>query len=264
MELVDCHTHTVFSDGSSTLRDNMEAALSAGVTTIACTDHLAHPDFMDCSIDEIRLDEYADEIDELREAYPDLEIIRGFEADWYPGCEADLEKTCESASFVLGSVHYLGEFAVDWDEDMRAWETWGADGLWRRYVDAWCQACFCPRFDSMAHPDLPRLFSVSGYAPSIPLAPLWDKMAEAARESGIRIEVSTAGLRKSFSDFYPEEGLLKRFHAAGVPITVGSDSHTSDTVGYRIADAYAYAARIGYRRIDVPQANGGWRNIQID
>lgn len=263
MELVDCHTHTVFSDGSSTLRANMEAALAAGLTTIACTDHLAHPEFMDCAIDEERIEEYAAEIDGLREEFPALEIVRGFEADWYPGCEADLEKTCASASFVLGSVHYLDEFAIDWSEDMRAWESWGADGVWRRYADAWCKACLCPRFDSMAHPDLPRLFSASGYAPSIPLEPLWDAMAEAARESGVRIEVSTAGLRKPFSDFYPAEGLLRRFRAAGVPITVGSDSHEAEAIGYRIADAYAFAARAGYRQIDVPQADGGWRSIRI-
>lgn len=263
MELVDCHTHTVFSDGTSTLRANMEAARAARVATIACTDHLAHPDFMDCAIDESRIDAYAAEISVLRDEYPDLEIVCGFEADWYPGCENDLDKTCWSASFVLGSVHYLDEFAIDWSEDMRAWESWGADGVWRRYVDAWCKACFCPRFDSMAHPDLPRLFSASGYAPSIPLEPLWDEMAEAARESGVRIEVSTAGLRKAFSDFYPAEGLLERFHAAGAPITVGSDSHEAKAVGHRIADAYAYAARAGYRQIDVPRPDGGWRIIEL-
>ena len=34
IELVDCHTHSVFSDGGSTLKENMEAALSAGITTM--------------------------------------------------------------------------------------------------------------------------------------------------------------------------------------------------------------------------------------
>lgn len=262
--LVDCHTHTSFSDGSATLRANMQAAVAAGLTTIACTDHLAHPDFMDCSINEARIGEYVAEIDGLRDEFPELEIVCGFEADWYPGCEADLEKTRKQASFVLGSVHYLEEFAIDWSEDMRAWETWGADGVWRRYADAWCEACFCPAgFDSMAHPDLPRLFSASGYAPSIALEPLWGKMAEAARESGVHVEVSTAGLRKPFSDFYPSEGLLRRFFEAGVPITVGSDSHEAASIGYRIADAYAYASRIGYRSIDVPLADGGWRSLEL-
>lgn len=264
MELVDCHTHTVYSDGASTLRGNIEAALAAGLTTIACTDHLAHPAYMDCAIDETRTAEYAAEIETLREEFPHLEIVRGFEADWYPGCDSDLEEIRRSTPFILGSIHYLGESAIDWDEDMRVWEAWGADGVWQRYADAWCEACFCPAgFDSMAHPDLPRLFSASGYAPNAPIDAHWDRMAEAAREAGVRVEISTAGLRKAFADFYPEEGLLHRFHRAGVPITVGSDAHEPMHIGYRIADAYAYAARVGYRLIDVPRANGDWRSIVI-
>ena len=37
IELVDCHTHTVFSDGKSTFQENMKEALAKGITTIACT-----------------------------------------------------------------------------------------------------------------------------------------------------------------------------------------------------------------------------------
>lgn len=264
-QLVDCHTHTLFSDGKATFRQNMRAAVSAGLSTIACTDHLAHPAFMDCAIDESRLDEYATEIRHMREEFPRLEIVHGFEADWYPGCEADIAATRGSATFLLGSIHYLDEFAIDWDEDMRAWEEWGANGVWRRYVDSWCEACFCPvRFDSMAHPDLPRLMGPSGHAPTFALEPLWDRMAEAAREAGVHVELSTAALRKNLGDYYPVEGLLRRFCQAGVPITVGSDSHEALTVGFGIANAYAHAARIGYKSIDVPTADGDWRTIALD
>lgn len=263
-ELADCHTHTAFSDGDSSFEENMRAALRCGLATVACTDHLAHPGFMDCAIDEGRLDDYADEISRMREEFPQLEIVHGFEADWYPGCEEDIARTRGAATFLLGSIHYLGEFAVDWDEDMRAWEAWGPDGVWRRYVDSWCEACFCPaRFDSMAHPDLPRLFEPAGYAPSLPLGPLWDAMAEAARESGVHVELSTAGLRKPLADYYPAEGLLARFREAGVPLTVGSDAHTAATVGYGIRRAYAHAARAGYAAIDAPAADGGWRRIEL-
>ena len=34
IELVDCHTHTVFSDGKSTFQENMQEALAKGITTI--------------------------------------------------------------------------------------------------------------------------------------------------------------------------------------------------------------------------------------
>ncbi|MDO4443635.1 MAG: PHP domain-containing protein, partial [Slackia sp.] len=222
MERVDCHTHTFYSDGSSTLEHNVAAAAMRGMTTIACTDHLAHPAFMDCSIDESRIEDLARDIARCREMHPGLDIVFGFEADWYEGCERDIAALRKNATFLLGSIHYLGEYAIDWLQDMRIWNEIGPDEVWRLYVDDWCRACFCPiGFDSMAHPDLVRLFEKSGYAPSIALEPLWDSMAEAAREADMRIEVSTAGLRKELGDFYPAFGLLERFRAAGDAITVG-------------------------------------------
>ena len=66
IELVDCHTHTVFSDGKSTFQENMHAATEKGITTIACTDHWGRPDFIDCSIEEGKLEQYASAIESVR------------------------------------------------------------------------------------------------------------------------------------------------------------------------------------------------------
>lgn len=264
LELVDCHTHTVFSDGKSTFADNMRAAAAQGITTIACTDHWGRPEFVDCSIDEARLPEYAAAIKQTRSEFPRLEIVHGLEADWYEGCAADLRETRGKATFLLGSIHYLQEKALDWDEDMRIWEELGADGLWRLYADEWCKAATSGLFDSMAHPDLPRLFALSGYAPTIDLLPLFDNMAEAAHEGKVHVEINTAGLTKDFADFYPQELLLTRFFAADVPLTVGSDAHHASRIGENIREAYRYARRIGYHSIDAPTAEGGWRRINIE
>lgn len=264
IELVDCHTHTVFSDGKSTFEDNMRAAVARGIATIACTDHWGRPEFVDCSIEEKRLGEYAAEIARMQERFPQLKIVHGLEADWYDGCAADLAETRGSATFLLGSIHYLKEKALDWDKDMRIWEELGADALWRLYASEWCKAATSGLFDSMAHPDLPRLFALSGYAPAIDLAPLFDDMAEAARAGNIHVEINTAGLTKDFADFYPQEPLLKRFFAAGVPLTVGSDAHHESRVGENIMAAYRYARRIGYTSIDAPTAEGSWRSISIE
>lgn len=264
IELVDCHTHTTYSDGKSQLEDNIVAAIARGCTTIACTDHLARPDYMDCFIPEERVPDLEGEIIQARLAHPEIDIVYGFEADWYPGCEKDIAETRGNATFLLGSIHYLGELTIDWDQDMRIWEQEGADAVWRRYAQDWCEACSCPiKFDSMAHPDLPRLFSLDGYAPTINLEPLWDNMAEAAKAAGVRVELSTAGLRKKIKDFYPERGLLERFFEAGIPITVGSDAHLATDVASGMEQAYALAHEIGYRRIEVPTSDGGWRHIEI-
>lgn len=264
LELVDCHTHTVFSDGKSTFAENLRAAAARGITTLACTDHWGRPEFVDCSIEEARLPEYAQAIAQVREEFPNIEVVHGLEADWYPGCAADLAETRGNATFLLGSIHYLQEKALDWDEDMRIWEELGADALWQLYAEEWCKAATSNLFDSMAHPDLPRLFWLSGYAPSINLEPLFNRMSEAAAAGNVHVEVNTAGLTKDFADFYPQGTLLAKFHAAGVPLTVGSDAHHCSRIGENIREAYRYALRLGYTTIDVPTAKGSWRTIGIE
>lgn len=263
-ELIDCHTHTVFSDGKSTFEENLRTAVAAGITTLACTDHWGRPEFVDCSIEEARLGEYAQAIEAVRGQFPGIEVIHGLEADWYHGCAADLAETRGKATFLLGSIHYLQEKALDWDKDMRIWEELGADALWQIYVDEWCEAATSGLFDSMAHPDLPRLFALSGYAPTMSLEPLFNRMAEAARESGVHVEINTAGLIKDFADFYPQRPLLQRFHDAGVPLTVGSDAHHASRIGANIREAYRYAQSVGYTSVDAPTAQGGWRTIQLE
>ena len=254
IELVDCHTHTVFSDGKSTFKENMQVAIQNGITTIACTDHWGRPDFIDCSIEESRLASYVASIDAIREQFPQIEIIHGLEADWYKGCKKDLAETKGTATFLLGSVHYLNEKAIDWDEDMRIWNELGANGLWSLYVEEWCKAATSGLFDSMAHPDLPRLFSTEGCAPTIECAPFWKRMAEAAHEGKVRVEINTAGFLKGFNDFYPSKALLTEFYKAEVPVTVGSDAHNASRIGDRVFEAYQYARSVGYTSIDVPVA----------
>lgn len=314
VELVNCHTHTIFSDGASTLEENMEAALAAGITTVACTDHWGKPDFIDCSIKAEKLSEYFERIASVRKLYPTLEIISGIEADWYHGCENDLRalRTLDSLrnldplrdldslhdlgplrdldslhdfgslrdldslptdpkeendfrpTFFLGSIHYLQEKPIDWDEHTEIWEELGANALWCLYVKEWCQAATSGLFDSMAHPDLPRMFSTEGYCPTIDLTPLYKEMAEAAHAGKVHVEINTAGLIKSFKDFYPHEALLTEFFKAGVPLTIGSDAHHASRMGDHILEAYRYARSIGYTQIDVPTTTGNWRQISLE
>ena len=47
--LVDCHTHTSFSDGHATFEDNVRAAAAAGCRVIVSTDHLTLPASMDAN-----------------------------------------------------------------------------------------------------------------------------------------------------------------------------------------------------------------------
>lgn len=297
--IVDSHTHTYFSDGEPTFDENVRAAAKAGCRALASTDHLTMPASMDpkaeVQVSEAQLPEHRAAFDAACELAariaPGMEMVYGFECDWYEGCEENIARWTAGATFLLGSVHWLGDPGdvraggtgapgtgdvapagqpgsgagwIDDASDLHVWRELGPDEVWRRYVDAWCAACESSvAFDSMAHPDLPMRFANEGFAASIDLEPLWDRMAECARETGRHVEVSTAGLRKSVGDYYPARGLLERFARAGVPITIGSDAHRACDICWGISDAYAYAASCGYTSFDAPRAGGGWQTFEL-
>ena len=297
--LVDCHTHTKYSDGEPTFEENVRAAAAAGCRVLVSTDHLTLPASMDpkgeVQVTEADLPRHRADFETARtlaaQIAPNMEYLYGFECDWYPGCEPLVERWTQGATVRLGSTHWIGDpgdvaagaaltpgtenvapadpadSPNGWIDDgsyMHVWEILGAHEVWRRYVDTWCRACESPlNFDIMAHPDLAMRFANEGYAPDFALAPFWDQMAECAADTGRRIEVSTAGLRKTVNDYYPTHGLLERFARAGVPIAFGSDSHRAQDICWGIRDAQRYAYKCGYRAFDLPHATGEWETVQL-
>ena len=289
--IVDCHTHTRFSDGEPTFEENVRAAAAAGCAVLVSTDHLTLPHSMDPALEvqvaEADLPAHRLAFEEARadaaRTAPGLELVFGFECDWYEGCEPLVERWSAGAVVRLGSVHWIGDPGdvtspdasqaglagtgcgwIDDSSDLHVWEELGADEVWRRYADAWCAACESPlAFDSMAHPDLAMRFSQEGWAPTRDLAPLWDQMVDCARSCGRRVELSSAALRKGVGDWYPAEGLLRRFARAGVALTVGSDAHRAADVCWGIRETYAHAWECGYRAIEVPHADGDWEHVAL-
>ena len=270
--IVDTHTHTYFSDGVGTFEENARAALAAGCAVLVSTDHLTLPAVMDprgtVQVVEGELSAHRAEWDAARDAHPELEMIYGFECDWYPGCEENVRRWGAGAQVLLGSVHWLGEKDdgawIDDTSDLTLWRELGPDEVWRRYAVTWCRACESPLpFGTMAHPDLPERMRNEGFPATIDLAPLWDEMVSCARDTGRRVELSTAGWRKGVGDYYPSAGLLARFCRAGVPITVGSDGHVPADICDGITAAYTHAWDVGYRSVEVPRADGSWESMPL-
>jgi histidinol-phosphatase (PHP family) len=161
---------------------------------------------------------------------------------------------------LLGSVHFLGEWAFDDPHSVAMWNTWDVDEVWTTYFTTWCDAASSGVFDVMAHPDLVKKF---GHRPSFDPRELYAEAARAAAHGGVLIEVSTAGLRKPVGEIYPGPDLLASFGAAGVGATVGSDAHAPDEVGFRLDAAYEALAIAGYRSVCFPTGPKASREIAL-
>lgn len=193
-----------------------------------------------------RLQPYLDFILGARaDGYP---ILVGVEMDYVPGREDAIRAFLARApwDFVIGSVHVLGDWAVDRSEESGRWVDADPRSVWARYYETQLQAVRSGLFDILAHPDLPKIF---GSRPPEPLTPWYRALAQALAERGMAIEVNSAGLRKPVGELYPVPELLRAAFEAGVPATVGSDAHTPDEVGAGLQEALALLTRVGYAEV---------------
>jgi histidinol-phosphatase (PHP family) len=74
---------------------------------------------------------------------------------------------------------------------------------------------------------------------------------EGIAESGIAVEVSTAGLRKPVGEIYPSQAFLEMVLDAGNPIVLSSDAHVPDQVGYGYDRALELLDGLGVRELCV-------------
>lgn len=75
----DYHTHTVYSHGKGSVRDNVERAIALNLKTIAITDHGAHHFIF--GVSPKNLVKQIEEIESLRAEYPCINILSGIESN---------------------------------------------------------------------------------------------------------------------------------------------------------------------------------------
>ena len=74
---------------------------------------------------------------------------------------------------------------------------------------------------------------------------------EQIAESGIAIELSTAGLRKPVGEIYPDRAFLEMVVDAGNPIALSSDAHTPEQLGFEYEQAMELLSDVGVTEIAV-------------
>ena len=70
-------------------------------------------------------------------------------------------------------------------------------------------------------------------------------------ESGIAVEVSTAGLRKRARELYPAPAFLEMCLQAGAPVSLSSDAHSPQEVGADYERALELLSRLDVRELCV-------------
>ncbi|GAC1437958.1 MAG: histidinol-phosphatase [Solirubrobacteraceae bacterium] len=177
----------------------------------------------------------------------------GLEVDFIPGREERTRDLLDAAEldYAVGSVHFIGDRAVDHD----GYDVWDgshdAEEIWRRYFELLGEAARSGLFDIIAHADLVKVWGRGRPRPEGDLRRFYELAIDGIAESGAAVEVSTAGLRKPAGELYPAPALLEMCLEAGVPVALSSDAHQPEHVGFGYAQAVELLAGHGVRELAV-------------
>jgi histidinol-phosphatase (PHP family) len=272
--LTDYHLHLRPDGLDSTAADHFTqanvaryraAASERGIVELGVSEHVyrftqvldvwAHPFWRANASDDI--DEYCAFVREQT----DLRL--GIEADFVPGAEDRMANLLQARNFdyVVGSVHFLRDGAVDMD-DYGVWQSGrSAEEIWRRYFESIAEAARSGLFDILAHPDLVKYWSPAHPTadparrdrrrPEGDLRRYYEPAIEAIADTGIAVELSTAGLRKPVGEMYPAPAFLEMALEAGAPIALSSDAHRPEDIGADYDQALELLERLGVRELCV-------------
>jgi histidinol-phosphatase (PHP family) len=251
--IVDYHIHLRAPDESldhtvQGVERFVEAAAAQGLDEIGFTEHIYY-------FEETRplwsapyhvkhclysIEPYVEAVVEARRQ--GMPVKLGLEVDYEPGREEETQRVLEPYpwDYLLGSIHFLDGLGIDGEPTLI--DEVGVEEAWRRYYEVLGAAAQSGLFDSLAHPDLVRMFG-----PEIDWA--WDDVA--ASLDGARLEVSTSGLHKPHEKLYPNAGLLSAARCRGVGITLASDAHVPENVGRDLDRAIEHAREAGYETVTV-------------
>jgi histidinol-phosphatase (PHP family) len=244
----DYHLHTVLcKHAEGDVSEFVTAAREKSIPEICFADHVPAPDDYD-PVNRMALRQFP-EYEAIVKRVSDSEnptVLFGIEADYYEGCEEFLRKWLpkQKFDFVLGSIHYIGDWGFDNPSNRKVWDSMDITATWREYFKLVRKLADTKLFDVLTHPDLPKRF---GHRPRDKdvkemVQPALDRIAVA----DMGIEINTSGLRRPVKEMYPSPLILELARERDIPITFGSDSHRPSEVGWAFPDALALAKSCGY------------------
>ncbi len=243
------HAHCTYCDGKNTIEDMVLKAVESGFEHIGISSH-APIEEEHWTMDEKILDEYFDEIEEIKLKHKDkIKVYTGMEIDYFfdRGLNPVMKNHMERLDYFIGSVHALGKTDEDryWFVD-DAFEgvkegiktTFNGDG--RRAVEAYYEIMSKmvkeSNPDIVGHMDIIKknnknsiLFNEEDqwYVDAV------KEFLSIAKEYGSVIEINTGGIRRYGADcFYPSHWILDLIKDMDVKITVNGDSHDLEGIDF--------------------------------
>ena len=257
--IADVHMHTRHSHGQASVQEMVDAARKAGLKIIGISEHSPRPQGFGYATDYQEsltrtFPDYVREVCALRDELDSLgvQVLLGTEFDYIRSREDFAREFCFAYpyDYVIGGLHFQDSWGFD--SSAEEWARLSRDALfavYTRYYQDLTAMCETGLFNVVAHPDLVKIFSKPSFdvwledAASLALV---RQALTAAKDNGLALEISSAGLRKACNEIYPGPKIMEIARAVQVPISFGSDAHCSNTPAHAFDQLARYASTYGY------------------
>ncbi len=245
------HTHTYRCRHASDEdeRAYIESAIKGGLKVLGFADHVPMPLFPDPEhysyfrMYREELPGYVQTVLDLKKEYEkDIEILLGFEAEYYPQMFDAMLKMLSPYpyDYLIQGQHFLGNEVGDAPVSRVTTEEWQA----ARYADQVCEGMRTGAFAYLAHPDI---FHFEGDEDAYRRQMC--KICETANALDMPLECNLLGIREGRR--YPSERFFRLVAEYGCKVILGCDAHSAKSLSntQNWQEAYDFLARMGITNI---------------
>ncbi len=249
--MYDYHLHSWYShDSTADPQMIVEQAEKVGLREICFTEHVEF-DENGIGLRPMQISEYAECVEKLRKK-SDISVRMGVEIglkDQESFMRAyDLIKDYP-IDFIIGSVHWTDEGDAYFPPFFQGRDK---EEAYRRYLELAYPRCISSsKYHVLGHFDYPaKKAPYKDRSMCYKIAPdAFDRLFTYLIQNGIGIEINTSVYRTLDEKMWGLDILKRYVQLGGEFVTIGSDAHTPERVGWRIRDAIALAEQAKVRYI---------------
>ena len=245
----DYHNHTDFSyDCGLPMETSIRQAIKLGIQDICYTEHFDIGSISSYTCDS---HSYYETFKKLKQVYGDKVSLKfGMEFGVQTHTVPMFEKLFGSYpfDFILLSMHQVDNKEF-WNQSFQRGKSQ------KQYIEEYYDELLgiVKKFNNysvLGHMDVIRRYDRNGDYPFEKIMYKIEDILKIVIENGKGIEVNTSCYRYNVGDLMPSTDIIKLYKKLGGEIiTVGSDSHYSEHVGYRVLETQQALSELGFKYV---------------
>jgi len=249
--MINYHNHTpLCGHATGEISEYIEKAIELGIREMGFSDHAPMPEGLreGISMKPEEAEVYIGNVLAEKDKYEGkLDVRLGFEVDFplFDTFNRDYFSD-PRIDYLIGSCHFIDGWPFDHPDYIDEFSRRDVDEIYLRYYEIMGELVDSGLFDIVGHMDLVKKF---GHRAKSDLSGKVRELSRKISKRGMAAEINTSGLLKPVGEIYPSREIVEIFFQENVPITLGSDSHSPESVGYGYESALEMVKSVGYRKL---------------